>query len=62
MRMARDSTPAPEPSESVRTHDDAGVDLTQIDLMLSLTPRERLQALYVTASSLSRMMRDADSD
>jgi len=43
-------------------HDDAGVDLTQIDMMLAMTPRERLQFLYVTALSLGRLMPDADTD
>lgn len=43
-------------------HDEAGVDLTQIDMMLAMTPRERLQFLFVTASSLGRLMPDADTD
>lgn len=30
---------------SERAFDGAGVDLTQIDMMLAMTPRERLQAL-----------------
>jgi hypothetical protein len=38
--------------------DESGVDLTQIDLMLSLTPRERLVMLYESASSLARLMGD----
>jgi hypothetical protein len=42
--------------------DEAGVDLTQIDMMLRLTPAERLAMLYETARSLSRLMGDADSD
>lgn len=42
--------------------DAAGVDLTQIDWMLSLTPFERLQVLYETAASLERLMPDADTD
>jgi hypothetical protein len=44
------------------THDAAGVDLTQIDMMLALTPRERLRFLYVTALSLGRLMPDGDAD
>ncbi len=43
-------------------HDDAGVDITQIDIMLALSPAERLEMLYQTASSLSRLMTDAHSD
>lgn len=43
-------------------YDDAGVDLTQIDTMLAMTPRERLRFLYETASSLGRLMPDADTD
>ena len=43
-------------------HDEAGVDLTQIDMMLAMTPRERLQFLYETASSLGRLMPDAEAD
>lgn len=42
--------------------DAAGVDLTQIDWMLSLTPFERLQVLYETAVSLARLTPDADTD
>ncbi len=42
--------------------DDAGVDLTQIDMMLRLTPAERLNMLYESARSLSRLMGDADSN
>jgi hypothetical protein len=41
---------------------DAGVDLTQIDAMLELSPAERLSVLYETALSLSRLMRSADTD
>jgi hypothetical protein len=41
--------------------DAAGVDLTQIDMMLAMTPRERLEALYETARSLARLMGDADA-
>jgi hypothetical protein len=43
-------------------YDEAGVDVTQIDLMLSLTPRERLEHLYEAASSLARLMKHADTD
>lgn len=43
-------------------HDDAGVDITQIDMMLDLSPAERLEMLYETASSLSRLMTHADPD
>jgi hypothetical protein len=54
---------AAEGSEAqLRTHDDAGVDLTQIDMMLAMTPLERLRFLYETASSLARLMPDADAD
>ena len=42
--------------------DDAGVDLTQIDMMLMLTPEERLKVLYETATSLGRLMDHADAD
>jgi hypothetical protein len=38
------------------------VDLTQIDMMLALTPRQRLEMLYETAGSLARLMVDADTD
>lgn len=37
-------------------HDEAGVDLTQIDMMLALTPKQRLDTLFATASSLARLM------
>ena len=42
--------------------DEAGVDLTQIDIMLALTPRERLRMLYESAASLARLMGDANTD
>ncbi len=42
--------------------DEAGVDLTQIDMMLILTPAERLSVLYESASSLARLMEHADAD
>ena len=42
--------------------DEAGVDLTQIDMMLALSPRERLRMLYESAGSLARLMGDADTD
>jgi hypothetical protein len=47
---------------NAKSFDSAGVDLTQIDWMLSLTPRERLRVLYETATSLSRLMGNASSD
>ena len=43
-------------------YDEAGVDVTQIDAMLAMSPAERLRTLYETASSLSRMIPDADPD
>jgi hypothetical protein len=51
-----------EPQDLGELHDEAGVDLTQIDMMLALTPAERLEALFVTASSLARLMPDDDAD
>ena len=38
-------------------YDEAGVDVTQIDMLLSMTPRERLAYLYETATSLARLMK-----
>lgn len=43
---------------SADAFDEAGVDLTQIDAMLELSPAERLVMLYETALSLSRLMPD----
>ena len=43
-------------------YDEAGVDVTQIDMMLAMTPRERLAYLYETATSLARLMKHADTD
>ncbi|MCA9623697.1 MAG: hypothetical protein KC731_31965 [Myxococcales bacterium] len=43
-------------------HDEAGVDLSQVDAMLALTPAERLAVLYETATSLGRLMPHDDSD
>lgn len=51
-----------EGNTETRTHDDAGIDLTQIDMMLSMTPRQRLETLYHTASSLARLMPDVEAD
>jgi hypothetical protein len=42
--------------------DEAGVDVTQVDLLLAMTPRERLKMLYDTAFSLARLMRNANAD
>ena len=42
--------------------DAAGVDVTLIDWMLSLTPRERLEALFVYATSTARLSPSARSD
>jgi hypothetical protein len=47
---------------NARAYDEAGVDVTQIDAMLALSPAERLVMLYETALSLSRLMSDADAD
>ncbi len=59
-----DPVPAEQDFERIAetVSDEKGVDLTQIDMMLRLMPRERLQALYVTASSLARLMTDANPD
>ena len=42
--------------------DAAGVDVTLIDWMLNLSPRERLEALFQYASSTARLMPSADTD
>ena len=42
--------------------DAAGVDVTLIDWMLSLTPRQRLEALFESATSTARLMSSARSD
>jgi hypothetical protein len=42
--------------------DAAGVDVTLIDWMLSLTPPERLEALFVHATSMVRLSPSAESD
>lgn len=47
---------------NARAFDEAGVDLTQIDLMLSLTPGQRLAMPYETATSLARLAPNADTD
>jgi hypothetical protein len=49
--------------EALNAHafDEAGVDVTQIDSMLDLSPAERLVMLYETALSLSRLMSDANA-
>lgn len=54
---------ADQPSEPTDgMFDEAGVDLTQIEMMLALTPRQRLEMLFETASSLARLMGHADTD
>lgn len=45
-----------------KAFDEAGVDVTQIDLLLAMSPRERLQMLYECALSLARLMKRADAD
>jgi len=42
--------------------DATGVDVTLIDWMLSLTPRQRLEALFEYATSIARLSPDAESD
>ncbi|MEM1033427.1 MAG: hypothetical protein AAF928_02255 [Myxococcota bacterium] len=44
------------------SHDEAGVDLSQIDAMLALSPRERLRCLFETARSLARLVPTDDAD
>ena len=60
--MDSDDELARDPKMQDQVYDAAGVDLTQIDMMLLMTPRQRLEALFVTASSLARLMRDANAD
>jgi hypothetical protein len=43
-------------------HDQRGVDVTQIDRMLSLSPLERLLALDAQRSSVSRLLGDVPRD
>ncbi|MGD8861765.1 MAG: hypothetical protein PVI30_17270 [Myxococcales bacterium] len=56
------SEPAEALAPGAAQEDDNGVDLAQVDMMLSLTPKERLDMLFETASSLARLMPDADPD
>jgi ATP-dependent helicase YprA (DUF1998 family) len=49
-------------AHAAKAHDAAGVDVSQIDAMLALSPAERLQMLYETASSLARLIPNADAD
>jgi hypothetical protein len=42
--------------------DASGEDVTLIDWMLSLSPRERLEALYASASSTARLAPPDDTD
>lgn len=58
--MSERSDDDPPAFESL--HDEAGVDLTQIDMMLALTPAERLEWLFITASSLARLMPAEDTE
>ncbi len=51
--------PPERPAPSV---DDDGVDVTLIRWMLSLTPRQRLQALQTHVRSLERLKRGRDRD
>jgi hypothetical protein len=43
-------------------YDERGVDVTQIDRMLSLTPRERLEALDTQRRAILRLTGDAPRD
>lgn len=47
---------------SREAHDARGVDVTQIDWMLSLTPRQRLAALEAHARSIAPWVPDAPPD
>lgn len=62
--MARPESSVEEELERLNegAFDASGVDLTQIDWMLSLSPLERLSALYETAASLARLMNHAHTD
>jgi hypothetical protein len=51
-----------EPQDLRKLHDEAVVDIRQIDMMLALTPAERLEWLFVTASSLAHLVPDDDAD
>jgi len=62
--MSRSESSAERELEQLNAEafDAAGVDLTQIDWMLALSPLERLSALYETAASLARLMSHANTD
>ena len=51
--------PQPQNSEEQPTHSAAGVDLTLIRWMLSLTPAERVQMLQDTVDSLFTLRANA---
>jgi len=54
--------PACYDARGTEAFDAAGVDVTLIDWMLSLTPRERLEALFLYATSTARLLPGAGSD
>lgn len=56
-RLARDEAEALAAAEA-GAHDEAGVDLTLIDWMLSLTPSERLEFLRRHAAALAPFVKD----
>ena len=62
--MSRSESSADQEIERLNASafDASGVDLTQIDWMLALTPLERLSALYETAASLARLMNHGRTD
>ena len=49
-------------AEQAGAYDSSGVDLTLVDWMLSLSPRERLEALFVHGESIARLLDDARTD
>jgi hypothetical protein len=49
-------------ARQTEAYDASGVDVTLIDWMLSLSPKERLDALYDAASSTARLSERGGTD
>lgn len=54
-RLTDADPPACYDARGTEAFDAAGVDVTLIDWMLSLSPRQRLQALFDSATSTARL-------
>jgi hypothetical protein len=60
-RAVRDAAAERDDSTMAAAFDGRGVDVTQIDRMLAMSPRERLAVLEAQCEALLRLMPDAST-